>query len=256
MWDHPAMPKDAGSAMPEAPTPASQPLLSEQIAYYGARAPEYEQWFRREGRYSRGAEADARWFAEFELARARLRSFRAQGTVLEIACGTGQSTSILAESAATVTAIDAAPAMIAEARRRPELEAVRFLQADVFDWEPPGTFDAVVFTFWLSHVPIDRAPAFWDLVRRCLAPGGRVFFADNLYAPWATAIDHELEGPEATSVTRRLNDGRAFRIVKRFLEPAALEAELRGLGWRAVVRATGDLLLTGEATHGRGDGGT
>ena len=226
---------------------SSTQLLAEQIAYYGARAHEYEQWFRREGRYSRGADADARWFTEFEIARERLRAFRAQGDVLEIACGTGQSTSILAESAGTLTAIDAAPAMIAEARRRPELEAVRFEHADIFEWEPPGRFDAVVFTFWLSHVPADRARAFWDLVHRCLAPGGRVFFADSLYAPWATAIDHELEGPGGTSVTRRLNDGRVFRIVKRFFEPVMLEKELRELGWHVAVRATGDLLLTGEA---------
>lgn len=234
-------------------TNPGDPLLAEQIAYYGARAPEYEQWFRREARYSRGSEADARWFREFELARQRLRSFRARGNVLEIACGTGQSTSILAESAATVTAIDAAPEMIAEARRRSELEAVRFVRTDIFDWEPSGTFDAVVFTFWLSHVPADRASAFWDLVRRCLAPGGRVFFADSLYAPWATAIDHELEGPGGTSVTRRLNDGRTFPIVKRFFEPVILEEELRELGWNAAVRATGDLLLTGEAAPRPGD---
>ncbi len=225
---------------------SSTQLLAEQIAYYGARAQEYDQWFRREGRYSRGPHADARWFTEFEITRERLRSFGARGDVLEIACGTGQSTSILAETATTLTAIDAASAMIAEARRRPELETVRFEHADIFEWEPPGTFDAVVFTFWLSHVPADRAPAFWDLVYGCLAPGGRVFFADSLYAPWATAIDHELEGPGGTSVTRRLNDGREFRIVKRFFEPVMLEKELRQLGWNVAVRATGDLLLTGE----------
>jgi SAM-dependent methyltransferase len=254
MWDHPHRDGSERSAAHEMTTSPSDPLLAEQVAYYGARAPEYEQWFRREGRYSRGPDADERWFAEFELAQTRLRSFRARGDVLEIACGTGQSTSILVESAGTVTALDAAPAMIAEARRRPELAAVRFEQTDIFDWEPPGTFDAVVFTFWLSHVPAERVPTFWDLVRHCLAPGGRVFFADSLYAPWATAIDHELEGPDGTSVTRRLNDGRVFRIVKRFFEPATLEEELRDLGWNVAVRATGDLLLTAEATPRSGDG--
>jgi hypothetical protein len=45
-----------------------------------------------------------------------------------------------------------------------------------------------------------------------------------------------------------------FRIVKRFFEPVTLEQELRGLGWNAVVQATGDLLLTGEASPRPGDG--
>lgn len=230
-------------------------LLEEQVAYYRARAPEYEEWFRRQGRYSRGVEADARWFAEFTTACDRLRAFGARGDVLEIACGTGQTTSILAETTARLTALDAAPEMITEARRRPALSTVEFVEADVFAWEPPRSFDAVVFTFWLSHVPAERFAAFWGLVADALAPGGRVFFADSLYAPWATAIDHELEGPHAGSVTRRLNDGREFRIVKRFFEPSELESELRRIGWEIEVRATGDLLLTGSGRAHPGQGG-
>lgn len=31
-------------------------LLAEQLAYYRARAGEYDQWFLREGRYDRGPE--------------------------------------------------------------------------------------------------------------------------------------------------------------------------------------------------------
>jgi demethylmenaquinone methyltransferase/2-methoxy-6-polyprenyl-1,4-benzoquinol methylase len=221
-------------------------LLEEQIEYYRARAPEYEEWFRRQGRYSRGAEADARWFAEFSMARDRLRAFGAGGDVLEIACGTGQTTSILAETATRLTALDAAEEMIAEARRRSDLSAVEFVQTDVFEWEPPRAFDVVVFTFWLSHVPAERFGSFWRLVGEALAPSGRVFFADNLYAPWAAAIDHELEGPHAEAVTRRLNDGREFRVVKRFFEPSELESELLRIGWEIEVRGTGDLLLTGS----------
>jgi SAM-dependent methyltransferase len=230
-------------------------LLEEQVEYYRARAPEYEEWFRRQGRYSRGPEADARWFAEFAAARDRLREFGARGDVLEIACGTGQTTSILAETAARLTALDAAPEMIEEARRRPGLRNVAFVHTDVFEWEPPRSFDAVVFTFWLSHVPAERFEPFWRLVGDALAPNGRVFFSDSLYAPWATAIDHELEDPSTGSVTRRLNDGREFRIVKRFFEPFELQTELQRIGWDIEVRATGELLLTGSGRPDTADGG-
>jgi hypothetical protein len=39
-------------------------LLAEQACYYRERAGEYEDWWFRRGRYDRGADANARWFAE------------------------------------------------------------------------------------------------------------------------------------------------------------------------------------------------
>ena len=36
-------------------------LLDEQIAYYRARAAEYDQWWLRQGRYDQGPELAARW---------------------------------------------------------------------------------------------------------------------------------------------------------------------------------------------------
>ncbi len=73
----------------------------------GARAPEYDEWMNRIGRYSRGPEADTRWFDEFGIARQRLREFKAGGDVLEIACGTGLSTAILSKTASHLVAVDA-----------------------------------------------------------------------------------------------------------------------------------------------------
>ena len=39
-------------------------ILAGQQAYYRARAPEYDQWFLRQGRYDRGPEETAAWFSE------------------------------------------------------------------------------------------------------------------------------------------------------------------------------------------------
>ncbi len=41
------------------PTPPDDELLGEQAAYYRARAPEYDDWWQRTGRYDRGPEATA-----------------------------------------------------------------------------------------------------------------------------------------------------------------------------------------------------
>ncbi|MGH2875338.1 MAG: class I SAM-dependent methyltransferase, partial [Solirubrobacteraceae bacterium] len=63
--------------------------LSEQLAYYRARAGEYDQWWRRHGRFDRGAEANARWFVETTELERVLARFNPHGEVLELACGTG-----------------------------------------------------------------------------------------------------------------------------------------------------------------------
>ena len=64
-------------------------LLQEQLAYYRARAGEYDEWFLRRGRYDRGAALNERWAAEVAAVEEALARFRPEGRVLELACGTG-----------------------------------------------------------------------------------------------------------------------------------------------------------------------
>ena len=224
-------------------------LLERQLAYYRARAGEYDEWFLREGRHDRGPEWNRRWFSELEEVRRELGRFRPAGEVLELACGTGLWTVELARHAAGVTAVDASPEVLEINRARlrgSQIEApIRYVRADLFDWRPDGVYDAVFFGFWLSHVPPGRFDAFWDLVRSALRPGGRAFFVDSLGAE--TRDEQERLGGDSGDHTtnRRLNDGREFRIVKIFYEPAALERRLADLGWRFSVRTTPNHLLYG-----------
>ena len=51
-------------------------LLQEQIEYYRARAGEYDEWWLRHGRYDRGPEENARWFAEAEQLRQALEDWQ------------------------------------------------------------------------------------------------------------------------------------------------------------------------------------
>ncbi len=222
--------------------------LAEQVAYYRARAGEYDEWFLRRGRYDRGPEATAQWFREVEAVRGALDRFAPGGNVLELAAGTGIWTARLAAAAARVTAVDTSPEALALNRARTGASNVDYVRADAFTWRASAPFDDVFFGFWLSHVPGNRFEGFWETVRRALVPGGRVFFVDSRYQPDSTARDHRLEGPDAGRVTRRLNDGRAFRIVKVFHEPAALAARLDALGWTVSVRATACYFIYGEGS--------
>jgi SAM-dependent methyltransferase len=224
-------------------------LLEGQLAYYRARAGEYDEWFLRKGRHDRGPEWNRRWFSEIEEVRRELDRFRPTGPVLELACGTGLWTVELARHVASVTAVDASPKVLEINRARLRAAGrevrVRYVGADLFDWCPDDAYDAVFFGFWLSHVPPGRFVAFWDLVRSALRPGGSAFFVDSLGAETPDEKGRRARDPEGHTTQRRLNDGREFKIVKIFYNPAALERRLADLGWRFSVRTTQNHLLYG-----------
>ena len=226
-----------------------QRVLAEQVAYYRARAPEYDDWFHRRGAFDNGTEWNGRWRAELDELAGALERARPGGDVLELACGTGLWTERLARHAAALTCVDASPEVLALNRQRMRGSRIRYVCADLFHWRPTARYDFVFFGFWLSHVPAGSFIPFWSLVASCLAPGGRVFFADNRLPPdgWRDAL------PRARSARsrRRLADGREFEIVKIYHRPDDLEAHLRSLGWRAAVRGTATFFLHGTAVRRR-----
>jgi SAM-dependent methyltransferase len=225
-------------------------LLDDQIAYYRARAAEYDAWWFRTGRFDRGTDNNAAWRSEVgvvETAVAEMLAKMRPSTVLELACGTGLFTRHLAPRVAAVTAVDASPEVIAINRSRVALPNVRYVQADLFAFESDTRYDCVFMSFWLSHVPHARFDAFWSMVRRALAPGGFAYVIDSAHDPTSTAANHPTPDRHAGIVTRKLDDGREFRIVKVFWEPAALADRLRALGFEADIGATARYFIYGSA---------
>ena len=223
-------------------------LVEQQISYYRARAPEYDEWFFRRGTYDRGEEWNRTWFSAIEHVRGELSRFHPAGDVLELACGTGLWTEQLARYADHITAVDASPEVLKLNQERLRDDRVRYVQADLFEWRPGALYDAVFFGFWLSHVPPERFEAFWDLVRYALKPGGRVFFVDSLHPERPSEWDRYRNAPGDHVTIRKLDDGREFRIVKVFYDPKELSSRLRDLGWNIRVRTSGDRVLYGFGT--------
>jgi len=89
--------------------------------------------------------------------------------VLDLGCGTGHLTAVIAERGAETIGIDASPAMIEQARLN--FPTLQFEVADGLDFEAPDPFDAV-FTNATLHWILEPM----RLVRRmreALKPGGR-----------------------------------------------------------------------------------
>jgi trans-aconitate methyltransferase len=117
--------------------------------------------------------------------------------------------------------------MLAAAKASIDDARARFIQADLFTWEPPTRYDVVFFGFWLSHVPLERFEAFWSLVDRCLKPGGRFAFVDDAHR----TVEELIEGEAASTIKRRLSNGSEFRIVKMPHTLDGLRRAIEELGW-------------------------
>lgn len=216
-------------------------LLDVQRSYYDERAPDYMDLSKPPDRKGRGVLPDA-------LGSALIDEFAPTGEVLELACGSGICTREIVRHANSVTALDGSPRMLERNRRTVDDPKVTFVLADVFTWEPDRTYDAVVFSFWLSHVPPnDRFDDFWRRVGACLKPGGRVCFIDE--DDRGVLLD-DVRDAEGVPIARRtLADGREFDIVKVFWPPLELEQRLDALGWAISVRRVGEAFLFGTGTQ-------
>jgi ubiquinone/menaquinone biosynthesis C-methylase UbiE len=113
-----------------------------------------------------------------------LAGIRSGDKVLDVGCGTG-SLAILAAKrvggGGSVCGIDPAPRMIAAAVRKAEHQNVTVdfrlgaIEALPF---PDQSFDLVVSSFMLHHLPDDVKRKGFTEVRRVLRPGGRFFAVD------------------------------------------------------------------------------
>jgi demethylmenaquinone methyltransferase/2-methoxy-6-polyprenyl-1,4-benzoquinol methylase len=235
------------NALPERLDDAAE---REMVAYYEARAGEYDDWYLRRGRYAHGPIHDASWNAELDAAGRWLDELEfPRGRIIELAAGTGWWSPLLA-SKGELWMSDAAPAPLERARERLLAHGLR-AHLHVRDaWaEPEGDPATGLFAgFWVSHVERERTAAFLDLARRWLAPGGRLALIDSLPDPQSGARDHE--PPADDRSIRRLADGRAFTVVKVYRAPDDIAAALGDAGFVDVdVRSTGRFFVLATAVR-------
>ena len=176
-------PATAPAAAPPAPspTPVDRDLDREMVAYYEARAPEYDDWYLRRGRYARGAIHDAAWDAELDvagrwldalpIARRDRRAGRRDRLVVAAARLEGRAVAVRRRRPHRWTA--RASACVAHGCGRTSTSAT------------PGPSRIGRSTpcspaSGSATSPRDRLAAFLALVRRWLKPGGRFAFIDSL----------------------------------------------------------------------------
>ncbi|MDF2722420.1 MAG: type 11 methyltransferase [Paenibacillus sp.] len=179
--------------------------------YYGARALEYEQVYHRQ---------DPDYQRELSRMAIDLKERLRGCDVLEIACGTGYWTQIVAEGCKSIVGVDIRPEVIEIARAKPWPPGrVEFLVGDAYrlaELNPGTRFDYGLANFWFSHIPKNKIDDFLAQFHDRLGPGASVYMADNVYVKGRGGELIVKETSEDTYKLRELADGTKHEVLKNY----------------------------------------
>lgn len=119
---------------------------------------------------------------------------------------------------------------------------------NLFAWEPDREYDLVFFSFWLSHVPPELIDAFLEKVYNSVRPSGKIFTIDSRYEPTSTAKNHTLKDDKDIYVSRKLNNGQEYQIVKLFYQPEQLHDKLTQAGFKPDIKVTDNYFIYATGT--------
>jgi len=194
--------------------------------YYAKRAAEYERFYDKPERQ-----------ADLALLRNRLATMFAGRKLLELACGTGYWTAIVAPAAKLVTALDVNEEVLALARAKPLPEGrVEFLRADAYAL--PDTlrgYEALFAGFWWSHVPLARLDGLLADCMRAVGPGALLAFLDGRYVEGSSTAILRRDGEGNTYQERKLEDGSVHEVLKNYPAESELIQRASRYGWGANV---------------------
>jgi len=204
-------------------------ILDQTLEYYQKRAPEYDQMVYFRDDPDRKAELAA-MYATSQNAMSGRR-------VLDVACGTGFFTRIVAEKAASILGIDINAGTIAEAGRKQFRCPIHFVRADFFRLPSvPSCFDGLLATFAVSHIRRQELERLREETARVIRQGSRAFLCDNNLD---CEVERELvwDDDRVNSYKkRRLKNGEEFVILKNYYSRDELEVTFGR--WGAIERLT------------------
>jgi SAM-dependent methyltransferase len=178
--------------------------------YYRARAPWHDDYMAYRG--NAALEALLRPMVR------RVEDLLAGLDVIEIACGTGNWTQILAKRVRSLLATDVSGETIRLARAKEYAPGVvSFRVQDAYALRNlGGHFGGAFAADWWSHVPLSLLGGFLDGLHGCLVDGARVVFVDMLPREHPDLTPYRYDGEGNAICRRTLPDGRVFDVVKNF----------------------------------------
>ena len=200
--------------------------MDTMVDYYARRAAEYERIYAKPERQP-----------DLAALRGRIGRMFAGRKVLELACGTGYWTEVIAKDAREVLALDLNEEVLEIARtKRIPAGKVQYTRGSAYEIPDFGRrHDALFAGFWWSHVPLARMDSFLEKTTNAIAPGALIAFLDNRYVEGSSTPVSRTDAEGNSYQARKLDDGSTHEVLKNFPGEGELIRRASRYGWGAHV---------------------
>ena len=176
------------------------------VDYYAKRANEYERIYQKPERQK-----------DLATLRRLFQQAFAGHRVLEIACGTGYWTQVVAETAKSITATDINEEVLQIARAKNYAGNVSFQRVDAFNLSfSNNSFTAGLAAAWWSHLRKAQIGDFLFQFHRLFSPGSIIVFMDNRFVPGSNTPISRTDAEGNTYQLRTLENGDEHEVLKNF----------------------------------------
>ena len=203
----------------------NEEIIKEMNAYYSHRAPEHDSLMGYTG--NKSMEELLHPVIEY------IEDFIKGQDILEIACGTGNWTQVLAKRARSVLATDVNDNVLELARNKDfPTENVEFKVADAYTLDGiDAIFNAAFASDWFSHIPKLEISRFLNVLHQKLYADSHVVFIEMMNNEYfENEISHYDD--EGNRISRReTSNGLEFNVIRNFPTMEELRDYLRDIAY-------------------------
>jgi len=219
-------------------------IQAEMQAYYNERAKEHDLVYMGKG------PAIHQYSAQYVKDVAEISNMAAGfgiGHLIDIACGTGFWAPHYGRNCSAITFVDQSENMLSECRSRFDELGLEinpyFIRGNFFDVElGTSAYDCALIGFLLSHFMPEQEENVLEKLKRILAASGQIMIIDSIWN------EKREQYRQKTGIEKRvLNDGRTFRVYKKYFEQSEIKEILEKRRFALRTLYAGDMLIAAIA---------
>ena len=218
-------------------------IIREMMSYYDERAEEYDEIYLGKSHTTIDADVYRKDVAKVSEMVSRF----GKGHLIDIACGAGFWLPNYARNCNQITFLDQSARMLSKCKDRVEelglADISSFIQGDFLDIKLEASqYDCALVGFLLGHLTLEQEKAFFRKLGENLKANPQLMFIESAWNKRRQRYQ-EKEGVQE----RVLNNGRIFRVYKRYFDKPAVEEMFEWYKFEVISYYTGEAIIAAIA---------